>query len=157
MASKRKPLTFAELDNLPPKGKGAILRSAEEVEAERQLLTSDVEELSFDEPSSVTSAKAEMQNYAIAEMQNSTIPPMSNAAKSERPSPSDRTTYAKASYRMHPDAFDAITDTKRILRRQYNLGVSFEEIAEQAILIVYNDLIEHGESSELVKALREAQ
>jgi hypothetical protein len=156
MASKRKPLTFAELDNLEPqpKGRGAILRSAEEVEAEqRQLAESEVEELSFDDPKD--SAKVELQISTIPQTRNSANPPLSNAAKVEKQA-AIRTTYAKASYRMHPDAFDAISDAKRLLRRQFNLPVSLEEIAEKAILVAYNDLLENGESSGLVQALRES-
>ncbi len=37
MSNKRRPITFPELDELPPKGRGAILRSAEEVQAEQRL------------------------------------------------------------------------------------------------------------------------
>lgn len=158
MASKRKPLTFAELDNLKPepKGRARILRSLEEVEAEQQLAASEVEELSFGDTTPSPSTKAEMRNSAKAELSNSTILQMSNSAKAVKAA-AVRTTYAKASYRMHPDAFDAILDAKRLLRRQFNLAVSLEEIAEKAILVAYNDLVENGESSNLVRALRDKE
>lgn len=38
MPNKRQPLTFTELDEVQPKGRGAILRTPEEVEAEQRLL-----------------------------------------------------------------------------------------------------------------------
>jgi hypothetical protein len=44
MSNKRRPITFPELDELPPKGRGAILRSAEEVQAEQSLQEQSLEQ-----------------------------------------------------------------------------------------------------------------
>jgi hypothetical protein len=117
MANKRQPLTFPELEG---RGRRAILRSADEVQAEQETLTSTPER----EP----------------EIQNASIPDFQNAS---------RTQYVKATYRLHPEAIDAIEDAKRILRRQYNLRVSLEEIAEQAVLAAYRDLLENQQTSNL--------
>ena len=38
MPNKRHPLTFTELDQVQPRGRGAILRTSEEVEAEQHVL-----------------------------------------------------------------------------------------------------------------------
>ena len=38
MPNKRQPLTFTELDQVQPRGRGAILRTSEEVEAEQHVL-----------------------------------------------------------------------------------------------------------------------
>ncbi len=53
MANKRQRLTFSELDELKPKGRGAILRTAEEVEAEERMLGNQ-EDLSHQTPQSDT-------------------------------------------------------------------------------------------------------
>jgi hypothetical protein len=62
----------------------------------------------------------------------------------------DRTTYPKATYRMSPEAVEAIEDAKRTLRRTYKLKVSLEEIAEAALIAVYADLMDNKDSSMLV-------
>jgi hypothetical protein len=118
MPSKRRPISFPELE---PKGRGAILRSAEEVAAEKQLLESQ------------ESGMPEIQHAGITETQHA----------------GNRASYPKATYRLSPEALEAIDEAKRILRRRHNIKVSLEEIAEEAILAAYNDLQENQQASML--------
>jgi hypothetical protein len=64
-----------------------------------------------------------------------------------------RAQFPKATYRMSPEALEAIDDAKRILRRQYQIKASLEEIAEEAILAAYRDLTENQHASMLVRKL----
>jgi len=126
MANKRRPISFPELD-ATPKGKGAILRSAEEVEAEQQMLESQ------------QSSNLENQNPSMPESWNSELP--------EVPQVANRAGYPKATYRLSPEALEAIDDAKRVLRRRYQARVTLEEIAEEAILAAYRDLLENQHAS----------
>lgn len=129
MPSKRLPLTFSELE---PKGRKAILRTAEEVKAEEALLAS--------------------QNTGIPESQKASIPASQNSGIPEQPA-DRRKQYPKATYRLSPEAIEAIDDAKRILRRDYKIKTSLEEIAEQAILAAYNELLVNQQTSFLVNQL----
>ena len=126
MANKRRPVSFPELD-AAPKGKGAILRSAEEVEAEQQMLENQ------------RASNLESQNTSIPESRNNDLP--------EGPQLGNRAEYPKATYRLSPEALEAIDDAKRVLRRRYQAKVTLEEIAEEAILAAYRDLLENQDAS----------
>ncbi|MDQ5853615.1 MAG: hypothetical protein M3380_16400 [Chloroflexota bacterium] len=126
--AKRRPVSFPELD--APKGKGAILRSAEEVDAEQQML----ERQEAWEQENNLSGSQEGLYASIPESQQS----------------GNRTDYTKATYRLSPEALEAIDDAKRVLRRRYQVKVTLEEIAEEAILAVYQDLLDNQQSSMLV-------
>ncbi len=126
MANKRRPVSFPELD-AAPKGKGAILRSAEEVEAEQQILESQ------------QASNLDNQNTNISESWNSDLP--------DAPQVGNRAGYPKATYRLSPEALEAIDDAKRVLRRRYQAKVTLEEIAEEAILAAYRDLLENQDTS----------
>lgn len=153
MANKRKPLTFAELDDLEPKPKGrrAILRSAEEVEAEKQVIDRGSQQtgiLVFQKtsiPENKYSSDPETQQDVILGSQDTSIPESQEAGNRNR--------YPKVTYRLSPDAIDAIDEAKRLLRRRYDTKVSLEEIAEEAILQAYNDLLENQNASNLVNKL----
>jgi len=125
--AKRRPVSFPELD--APKGKGAILRSAEEVDAEQQMLESQ--------------ETWEQENNTSGNQENvyASIPESQQAG--------NRTNYTKATYRLSSEALEAIDDAKRILRRRYQAKVTLEEIAEEAILAAYQDLLENQQSSML--------
>jgi len=125
--AKRRPVSFPELD--APKGKGAILRSAEEVDAEQQLLESQE-----------TSEQENNDSGNQASLYTS-IP--------ESQQTGNRTGYTKATYRLSSQALEAIDDAKRILRRRYQSKVTLEEIAEEAILAAYRDLLEDQQASML--------
>ncbi len=107
---------------LEPKGKAAILRSAAEVAAETQQL--DDQEAGM--PENMLASTAEQEDVE------------------------NRARYPKATYRLSPETLEAIDDAKRTLRRQYNIKVSLEEIAEQAIQAVCLDLQESQDASLLV-------
>lgn len=136
MASKkRQPITFEELE---PKGRGAILRSAEEVTAEQVALESQI------------SGIPEIQTARQPEIQTSGKPAGQKDGRSETAPSVNRATYAKATYRLSPDAMEAIDEVKRVLRRQYGIRVTLEEIAEEAILMSFQDLTENQQASILV-------
>ena len=126
MANKRRPVSFPELD-AAPKGKGAILRSAEEVEAEQQILESQ------------QSGNLDTQISSMPESWNSDLPDALQVG--------NRAGYPKATYRLSPEALEAIDDAKRVLRRRYQAKVTLEEIAEEAILAAYRDLLENQDAS----------
>lgn len=109
--------------------------------------------------------EASFQKTRIPENQNSRNtanasiqPPMPEFQKSGFPANQKvfnqkifkRETYTKATYRLCDEAIDAIEHAKRLLRRQYKIKVNLEEIAEEAILKTYKDLITNKEKSNLV-------
>jgi hypothetical protein len=59
----------------------------------------------------------------------------------------------KVTYRFHPEAKYAIEDIKTILSRKVGIKASYELIAEEAILIAYEDLLENQHASKLAKRL----
>lgn len=118
MANKRPPMTFPELES---RGRRAILRTTEEVQAEEQLL--------------------ETQEAGNPEIQKSIFQESQQASK--------RADYTKVTYRLSPEAIDAIEQAKRELRRRHHVKATLEEIAEEAILAAYQDLLENQESSNL--------
>ncbi len=131
MANKRRPVSFPELD-ATPKGKGAILRSAEEIAAEQDMLESQ----QTSNPESLKTRNSENQKTG-------------DEALLEAPQSGSRNGYPKATYRLSPEALNAIDDAKRELRRRYGVRVTLEEIAEQAILAAYQDLLENKQASML--------
>src|SRR5437868_5461754 len=124
MPSKRKPITFSELNppgNTPAeaKGRGAILRSAAEVAAEQTILETQKSR----NPEIQNGEYPELQQTGIMENQQTGIPEVENAG--------NRARYPKATYRISPEALMAIEETKFILRRRYKVKVNLEEIAEE--------------------------
>ena len=65
----------------------------------------------------------------------------------------DRTQFQKVTYRISPDAADAIYEARRALRREHGIKASLEEIAEAAILTAFQDLVEKEQESNLVYRL----
>lgn len=147
MANKRRPITFPELDDIQPKGRGAILRTPEEIEAENQ------------EQAVQHSGNQENQNAVNPGIKKTSIPETHGAGTPENQHSSDpviqqngkRAGYPKVTYRLSLDAIDAVEDIKRTLRRQYSIKVNLEEIAEEAILAAYNDFLENQKNSILVR------
>src|SRR4051794_13314203 len=67
---------------------------------------------------------------------------------------SDATTsIEKVTYRFHSEAKYAVEDMKTVLARKYGIKASLEEIAEVAILIIYEDLLENQHASKLANRL----
>jgi hypothetical protein len=69
------------------------------------------------------------------------------------PGKPDRSAFQKVTYRISPDAADAIYEARRALRRDHHIRASLEEIAEAAILAAYQDLSENKDDSSLVNRL----
>ena len=147
MANKRRPLTFSELDALQPKGRGAILRSPEELEAEQHLL----ENQEAGEPELQEAVIQEIQNDGIQENQKTRKPTRQIPSNTDTQLTRNRANFPKVTYRLSVEAIDAIEDMKRMLRRQYGVKVNLEEIAEEAILAAHRDLMERQKTSNLVK------
>jgi hypothetical protein len=59
----------------------------------------------------------------------------------------------KVTYRFHPEGKYAIEDIKTILSRKLGIKASCELIAEEAILIAYEDLLANQHASKLAKRL----
>lgn len=152
MPGKRKPLSFPELDNLTPKGKGAILRSSEEVEAERAAMAAqeemEVEEIEL--PENKISRKQESINSGKAAIKASDPSPIPREISL---SPTQRATYKKSTYRLRPEALEALEDIKRHLRRRYDIKLNLEVIVEEAVFIAYRDLLEKEAASVLVEKI----
>ena len=64
-----------------------------------------------------------------------------------------RTHFPKATYRLAPEAIEAVDEAKRLLRRQLNIKTSQAEIVEQAILAAYQDLLHNQQTSMLANNL----
>lgn len=111
-----------QFDELEPKGRGSILRSRAEVIAEEQ-----------------GAGNPEIRKSGS---------PASNQASRESV---DRSTFMKATYRICPEANEAIDEIKRRLRKQMQRRVTYEEIAEVALLGALADLTENRTSSFLVR------
>src|ERR1035437_8182189 len=90
---------------LEPKGRNTILRSIEEVRGEEALVESQ------------ETGKPGNQQTSMPESQNT----------------GSRAEYTKVTYRLSPEAIDAINEVKRVLRREYKIKASLEEIAEEEI------------------------
>lgn len=111
-----------QFDELEPKGRGSILRSRAEVVAEQQSA------------------------------ENPEVWKSGNPATDQLPRESvDRSTFMKATYRIRPEANEAIDEIKRRLRKQMQRRVTYEEIAEVALLGALADLTENRTSSFLVR------
>lgn len=63
----------------------------------------------------------------------------------------DRTAFMKATYRLCPEAVEAIDEIKRRLRGHLGRRVTYEEIAEAALMAALEDLAHNRESSFLVR------
>ena len=56
-------------------------------------------------------------------------------------------------YRFHPEGKYAVEDMKTILSRKHGIKASLEEIAEESILLAYEDLLANQQSSKLASRL----
>lgn len=129
MAKKRSSLAFP--DKADPQGRRAILRNRDEIAADEDVLASQ------------NPGDPELRNAGAAASQN----------RSGVPGKPDRSGFQKVTYRISPEAADAIYEARRTLRREYEIKASLEEIAEAAILAAYQDLDENEDASTLVRQL----
>ena len=93
----------------------------------------------------------ESQNAGIPAKQQPSIPESQNAGNMEIQH--NITATEKVTYRFHPRGKYAIEDIKTILARKVGIKASFELIAEEAILIAYEDLLANQHASKLAKRL----
>jgi hypothetical protein len=59
----------------------------------------------------------------------------------------------KVTYRFHSEGKYAVEDMKTVLARQHGIKASLEEIAEESILLAYEDLLENQHASKLANRL----
>jgi hypothetical protein len=94
-------------------------------------------------PANKKSSKLESQTSGKPESQQTGTPKI----------PSTTTATEKVTYRFHPEGKYAVEDMKTILVRKHGIKASLEEIAEESILLVYEDLLENQKASKLAKRL----
>ena len=112
-------------------------------------------------PRSQKAGKPKSQHASMPENQHPEIPAVQvpGSSASQHPDMPDlepngnRSKYPKATYRLSPEAVEAIDEAKRLLRRRHQIKASLEEIAEEAILAAYRDLLENQHASFLVNKL----
>jgi hypothetical protein len=159
MANKRPPISFPELE---ARGRHAILRSAEEVQAEEALLREEPESQDDAIPESQQSSnpanqhagKTVRQQTSRPESQPASEPENQPASEPENQLPIEESGGAKVkvTYRLSPEAFDAIYEAKQLLRRR-RIKASLEEIAEQAIVAACQELLDNPGNSMLERQL----
>jgi hypothetical protein len=98
-------------------------------------------------------SKSKSQHASMPENQHAEVPAFQPASMPDSEPNGNRTHYPKATYRLSPEAIEAIDEAKRILRRHHQVKASLEEIAEEAILAAYRDLLENQHASFLVNKL----
>ena len=91
------------------------------------------------------------QNASIPDKQQSRMPAFQSSSIPEIQH--HITATEKVMYRFHPEGKYAIEDIKTILARKVGIKASYELIAEAAILIAYEDLLENQNASKLAKRL----
>jgi hypothetical protein len=67
--------------------------------------------------------------------------------------PDTITATEKVTYRFHSEGKYAVEDMKTILIRKHGIKASLEEIAEESILLAYEDLLENQKASKLANKL----
>ena len=63
------------------------------------------------------------------------------------------TSTEKVTYRFHSEGKYAVEDMKTILSRKHGIKASLEEIAEESIMLAYEDLLANQQSSKLANRL----
>jgi hypothetical protein len=96
-------------------------------------------------------SKPENQNAGVPSNQQSSMPALQNSGNLEIQH--KMTATEKVTFRFHPEGKYAIEDIKTLLTRKVGIKASYELIAEEAILIAYEDLLENQNASKLAKRL----
>ena len=115
-----------------------------------------------DKTTSTITKKASMP--AIRQDGNTESQHASNTAKQQAGKPENQQTgntanrkainpTEKVTYRFHPDGKYAVEDMKTILERQHGVKTSLAEIVEEAVLLVYEDLLTNKNASKLASRL----
>jgi hypothetical protein len=102
-------------------------------------------------PANQNASKLEIKNSGKPEIQNVGNPAIQQTGKSM--SRANQVPTEKVSYRFHAEGKYAIEDMKMILARKHGIKASLEEIAEECILLAYDDLLENQNASKLANRL----
>ena len=98
-----------------------------------------------------TASKPESQHAGKPASKKTSKPALQHAGKTEIQQ--NITATEKVTYRFHAEGKYAIEDIKTILARKLGIKASCELIAEEAILIAYEDLLANQHASKLAKRL----
>ena len=102
-------------------------------------------------PAIQNASKLEIKNAGNPENQNVGKPAIQQTGKPK--SLANQVPTEKVSYRFHAEGKYAIEDMKMILARKHGIKASLEEIAEECILLAYDDLLENQNASKLANRL----
>jgi hypothetical protein len=112
---------------------------------------SNIKQQNASKPESQNAGKPVFQQTSKMASQTSSMPDFQKAGKVRL---SDTTTSTeKVTYRFHSEEKYAVEDMKTVLARKFGIKASLEEIAEEAILIIYEDLLENRHASKLASRL----
>jgi hypothetical protein len=108
---------------------------------------SKTEQRNARKPESQNAGNPVFQHASKMESQTSGLPDFQNTGKVKI---SDtNTSTEKVTYRFHSEGKYAVEDMKTVLVRKYGIKASLEDIAEAAILLIYEDLLENQHASKL--------
>jgi hypothetical protein len=102
-------------------------------------------------PAIQNASKLEIKNARNPENQNAGKPAIQQTGKPK--SLANQVPTEKVSYRFHAEGKYAVEDMKLILARKHGIKASLEEIAEECILLAYDDLLENQNASKLANRL----
>jgi len=97
------------------------------------------------------SSKPDFQQTSKPEIQHSGIPANQQTGKTRVTT--NTTSTEKVTYRFHSEGKYAVEDMKTILSRKHGIKASLEEIAEESIMLAYEDLLANQQSSKLANRL----
>jgi hypothetical protein len=92
----------------------------------------------------VDTAIRQTSNTANQQVVNTAIQQTSNTASRHSITPSEKVTY-----KFHPEGKYALEDMKILLERKHGIKASLGELAEESILLVYEDLLKDPHASKL--------
>jgi hypothetical protein len=95
--------------------------------------------------------KPEPQKTSKLESQHYGSPASQQTGKTQLAT--NTTSTEKVTYRFHSEGKYAVEDMKTILSRKHGIKASLEEIAEESILLAYEDLLANQQSSKLANRL----
>lgn len=97
------------------------------------------------------SGKPAIQQTSKPEIQHSGIPANQQTGKTRVAT--NTTSTEKVTYRFHSEGKYAVEDMKTILSRKHGIKASLEEIAEESIMLAYEDLLANQQTSKLANRL----
>jgi hypothetical protein len=131
---------------MKPKGTFAKLMSSSPTPAEPKPVQQHASK-----PASQHSGNPDIQQASKPASQTSGEPAIRQTGNTRVPN--HVTATAKVTYRFHAEGKYAVEDMKTILARKHGIKASLEEIAEESILLAYEDLLENQHASKLANRL----